>query len=92
MREPYASSHRLDSRRDRVRPRDLATDPSLSRAERIRILREWRFDEVERMVAEEENMGGGEPSRLDEVDAALFDLGAGSSRDSTPTATKHGTI
>ena len=76
---------------DSMQPGDLAADATLSRGERIRILREWKLDEIERLVAEEENMGGGAPSRLGEVEAALAELGAAASSP-TPTPTKHGSI
>lgn len=39
----------------------------LTQEHKLRILRHWEFDCCELLVAEEENMGGGEPARLHEV-------------------------
>jgi hypothetical protein len=47
----------------------------LSQAEKIKVLRQWEYDEREREVAEEENMGGGDDDRLSGVLKALDQLG-----------------
>lgn len=51
-------------------PAQVEADTTLSRAEKLAILESWEEDARELQVAESENMGGGEPSRLDEVVAA----------------------
>lgn len=51
-------------------PEQVEHDPTLSREDKLAILESWEEDARELAVAEEENMGGGEPSRLAEVAAA----------------------
>jgi len=51
-------------------PDQVEHDPTLGRDDKLAILRSWEEDARELAVAEEENMAGGEPSRLDEVVAA----------------------
>jgi CBS domain-containing protein len=51
-------------------PEEVERDAALSREEKLAILESWQEDAHELAVAEDENMGGGEPSRLDEVAAA----------------------
>ena len=58
------------------RPKDILEEKSLSREQKIRILRRWEYDVRELEVAEEENMAGGPPSRLAEVLEALHTLAA----------------
>lgn len=60
------------------RPSDVLKDDSLSRNDKINILRSWAYDEVNKQVAEEENMQSKrKPSnRLTEVSNALEELGA----------------
>ncbi len=62
-------------------PQEVLRHDSLSREEKLRILRRWKLDALEIEVATEEAMTGGEASRLDEVIAALDALG-----DDTETA------
>jgi predicted transcriptional regulator len=57
-------------------PEELATDEALVRAEKLTLLALWEADARELAVAEEENMGGGEPSRLDDILAWRQRLGA----------------
>lgn len=49
---------------------------TLTRDQKIKILKRWEYDARELEVAEEENMGGGPPSMLDQVLKALHHLGA----------------
>ena len=70
-------------------PAEVLRDPKLSDPERIQILREWKLDELERLVAEEEGMGGGPPSRLAAVNRALAELGA---QPEAESPNKHGTV
>ena len=57
-------------------PEDVAREQSLTRAQKIKILRRWEYDARELDVAEEENMGGGPPNMLDSVLAMLDKLDA----------------
>jgi len=59
-----------------TRPEDVLHQKSLTREQKIRVLRRWEYDARELEVAEEENMGGGPPSMLDEVLNALHSLGS----------------
>lgn len=73
-------------------PRALMEDKTLSRAEKIDILRRWAYDERERAVAEEENMiapGDQDLNRLDEILSLLLTLGVNSDQEDPPP-TKQG--
>jgi CBS domain-containing protein len=59
-------------------PDQVAHDPTLSREDKLAILSSWEEDARELAVAEEENMAGGEPSRLAEVVAARSRVEGGS--------------
>jgi len=55
-------------------PNDVLCDGRLSRAQKIRVLSQWAFDERELEVAEQENMRGSRisgPIILDQVMLAL---------------------
>jgi CBS domain-containing protein len=51
-------------------PEEVESDETLSREDKLAILESWEEDAHELAVAEDENMTGGEPSRLQEVVAA----------------------
>jgi len=51
-------------------PEEVERDGTLSQEEKLAILKSWEEDAHELAVAEDESMGGGEPSRLEEVVAA----------------------
>lgn len=51
-------------------PEDVERDRDLSRGQKLAVLMSWESDARELAVAEEENMAGGEASRLHEVVAA----------------------
>lgn len=70
-------------------PQDVLRQAGLSREQKLRILRRWKLDALEMEVAAEENMTGGERSRLDEVTAALNALDGDAETPGTGT-TKHG--
>ncbi len=55
-------------------PEALLARADLSRSEKLDLLRRWHDDACELAVAEEEGMGGGEPSLLERVSAALARL------------------
>ncbi|MDZ7751993.1 MAG: hypothetical protein U5S82_10075 [Gammaproteobacteria bacterium] len=58
-------------------PEAVVADDTLSRDQKVQVLRRWEYDARELEVAEEENMGGGPPDILGEVLDALSRLGVG---------------
>lgn len=59
-------------------PRDVLANKSLTREQKIDILRRWAYDAREIEIADEENMGGRPiDDALDEVLKCLKELGAG---------------
>jgi hypothetical protein len=52
-------------------PQAIADDGDLTAEQKLSLLESWAADEERLLVATEENMGGGESSRLDEVLAVL---------------------
>ncbi len=70
-------------------PDDLFGEQSLTRDQKIKILRRWEYDARELEVAEEENMGGGPPGKLDEILKVLHRLDAVVDIDHSPP-TKQG--
>jgi len=67
-------------------PGQVLTDASLTREEKIKILKRWEYDARVLEVAEEENMAGGVTSMLREVRKSLIELeGGGAAEDSVPT-------
>jgi hypothetical protein len=59
-----------------ARPNDVLAEQTLTREQKIRVLRRWEYDARELEVADEENMGGGPPDVLDQVLKALHRLDA----------------
>lgn len=57
-------------------PEDVLKQQTITREQKIKILRRWEYDARELEVAEEENMGGGPPSMLSDILAALQRLGS----------------
>jgi CBS domain-containing protein len=55
-------------------PGEVERDARLSQEDKLAILKSWEEDARELAVAEDENMAGGEPSRLEEVVAARVRL------------------
>lgn len=70
-------------------PEEVLVDHSLTDDQKRRVLQSWEQDARELAVAEEENMGGGEPDMLDRVVRALATLPAGDEKPRGP-ATIHG--
>lgn len=70
-------------------PEAVLADRRLDAAQKRRILESWERDARELAVAEEENMGGGEPDMLGRVLEALSTLPAADERPRGP-GTKHG--
>lgn len=56
------------------RPQDVLMANDLSRDEKRAILEQWKQDAIQLQVATEENMAGGEPSKIEEVVEALRTL------------------
>ncbi|MBB4285655.1 CBS domain-containing protein [Roseospira goensis] len=55
-------------------PSELLTKSDLSGRDKLAVLRQWEYDAIELMVAEEENMGGGRPAPLSEIRDAIRSL------------------
>jgi len=70
-------------------PDEVLQKKSLTRDQKIKILKRWEYDALELEVAEEENMGGGPPGVLDQVLSALHRLDAHVDVEHSPP-TKHG--
>ncbi len=71
-------------------PDAVLEHPRLTREEKTDILQRWKYDACQLEVAEEENMGGGEPSRLEQVLKSLAVLGVEADDEHSPS-TKQGT-
>lgn len=56
-------------------PNDVVLDDTLTKEEKIKILRQWEYDARDILVAEEENMIGTEPAMLGRILHALEKLG-----------------
>jgi len=57
-------------------PADVLREQTLTREEKIKILRRWEYDARDLEVADEENMCGGPVSSLGDVLQALHRLGS----------------
>jgi hypothetical protein len=73
--------HRIDFERAKADPSGVFTSPTavladerFSGVEKLEILREWVHDADLLEIAESEGMGGGEPSMLGRVLAALHEM------------------
>jgi hypothetical protein len=85
---PFKATHKFeellkDPSRFYERPQAVADDKTLTGEQKLSLLESWAKDEERLNVATEENMGGGENSRLDEVLAVLVRLRG--SADTPPT-------
>lgn len=72
------------------KPEDVLADDKLNDTQKRRILESWEQDARELAVAEEENMGGGEPNMLDRVVKALSALPVEEEERPRGPATMHG--
>jgi hypothetical protein len=70
-------------------PNEVLQDASLTRQQKMKILKQWEYDARELEVAEEENMEGNAPSLLREVLMAIVKLDDGGVSEKAPT-TKQG--
>jgi hypothetical protein len=55
-------------------PEEVPARADLCPAQKLHLLRRWRYDARGLAIAEAEGMAGGEPSQLDRVSAALASL------------------
>ena len=70
-------------------PKEVVNDKTLTRDQKIEILRRWEYEAIELQVAEEENMQGKNGKLLDEILNALNEINADyESQHTSPT--KHG--
>lgn len=53
------------------RPEDIVTSDAMTTEQKLEVLKRWEVDALNLSVATEENMAGGEPSRLEEVRSAI---------------------
>ena len=72
-------------------PKDVIQDKSLTREQKIEILRRWEYDAIEMQVAEEENMQGQNGKILDQILDALHEINADYESHHI-TSTKHGKV
>lgn len=56
------------------RPMEVLQRPELSHTQKIEILKRWELDARALQRATDENMGGGDPPALDEVNDALLEI------------------
>ena len=52
-------------------PKDIVKSDALTSGQKMEILKRWETDALLLSVATEENMGGGEPSRIEDVRHAI---------------------
>lgn len=52
-------------------PKDVVQSDDLTTDQKLEVLKRWETDALLLSVATEENMGGGEPSRIEEVRHAI---------------------
>ncbi len=90
MEEIDLKKARLDPTAVFSSPEAVVEHPQLTREEKTDILQRWKYDAFELEVAEEEGMGGGEPSMLEQVLKALAAMGVETDPEHSPP-TRHGT-
>lgn len=69
-------------------PNEVLEDASLSREQKIEVLREWHYDATRLQDSAAENMTGGEEDRLQSVSNALLKLGVSATAEADPKAPK----
>lgn len=69
-------------------PDDVLTDASLTREQKIEVLREWHYDATRLQESAGENMTGGEADRLHSVSNALLKAGVSPTAEADPKAPK----
>jgi hypothetical protein len=79
---------KLNPRGSYQHPDQVLADQSLTREQKIEILREWHYDAVRLQESAGENMTGGERDMLREVSNALLKLDVAPSVETDPKAAK----
>jgi hypothetical protein len=83
------SDKKLNPQASYKHPAQVLTDTSLTREQKIEILREWHYDAVRLQESDSENMTGGEPDMLRAVSNALLSLDVSPSEEADPRAPKN---
>jgi hypothetical protein len=52
-------------------PEDVLNSDAMTAEQKLEVLKRWETDAIQLSIATEENMGGGEPSRIEEVRHAI---------------------
>jgi hypothetical protein len=52
-------------------PQDILHSDAMTAEQKLQLLKRWETDAIQLSIATEENMGGGEPSRIEEVRQAI---------------------
>lgn len=55
-------------------PEDVVNRSDFSKEQKLEILKQWRYDEYETEVADQENMGADKPDRLGEINNLILQL------------------
>ena len=55
-------------------PEDVINRTDFSKEQKLKILKQWRYDEYETEVADQENMGGDKPDKLGEINNLILQL------------------
>ena len=55
-------------------PEDVMQRDDFSREQKLQILKQWRYDEYETEVADQENMAADKPDRLGEINNLILKL------------------
>lgn len=55
-------------------PEEVVNRTDFSRQQKLDILKQWRYDEYETEVADQENMAADRPDRLGEINNLILDL------------------
>ncbi|WP_404402228.1 hypothetical protein LG288_03905 [Idiomarina seosinensis] len=55
-------------------PKEVLDSDDLSHEQKLKILKQWRYDELETEVADEENMAADKPDRLGEINNLILQL------------------
>ncbi|MCK7458176.1 hypothetical protein [Idiomarina aminovorans] len=55
-------------------PQNVVNDAELTTEQKIDVLKQWRYDELETEVADQENMAADKPDKLGEINNLLIEL------------------
>jgi hypothetical protein len=69
-------------------PDEVLSDDTLTREQKIEVLREWHYDAIRLQESAGENMTGGEPDMLRAVSKALLTLDVSPAEEADPNAPK----